>query len=123
MNDISIQRLTITLSMLLTFLLLLTACGGSTGPAVSTATASVPPRLAARQVLTFPNVGLADSAALDPATVTDTNTNLIVSMVYSGLVKLDSNLFVVPDQATWRVSSDNKIYTFDLKPGIAFADG
>jgi ABC-type oligopeptide transport system substrate-binding subunit len=73
--------------------------------------------------LTFPNVGLADSAALDPATVTDTNTNLIVSMVYSGLVKLDSNLFVVPDQATWRVSSDNKIYTFDLKPGIAFADG
>jgi oligopeptide transport system substrate-binding protein len=123
MNGISIQRLTITLSMLLTFLLILTACGGGAGPAVSTATANVPPRLAARQVLTFPNVGLADSAALDPATVTDTNTNLILSMVYSGLVRLDSNLFVVPDQATWRVSPDNKIYTFYLQPGIAFADG
>ncbi|MFL5665456.1 MAG: ABC transporter substrate-binding protein [Ktedonobacteraceae bacterium] len=123
MNGISIQRLTITLSMLLTFLLILTACGGGAGPAVSTATANVPPRLAARQVLTFPNVGLADSAALDPATVTDTNTNLILSMVYSGLVRLDSNLFVVPDQATWRISPDNKIYTFYLQPGIAFADG
>ncbi|HTD20517.1 MAG TPA: peptide ABC transporter substrate-binding protein, partial [Ktedonobacteraceae bacterium] len=62
-------------------------------------------------------------AALDPATVTDTNTNLILSMVYSGLVRLDSNLLVVPDQANWRVSSDNKTYTFNLKPGIAFADG
>ncbi len=123
MNGISIQRLTITLSTLLTLLLLLTSCGGSANPAASTTTANVPPRLAARQVLTFPNVGLADSAALDPATVTDTNTNLILSMVYSGLVKLDSNLLVVPDQATWRVSSDNKTYTFNLKPGIAFADG
>ncbi|HYL44280.1 MAG TPA: ABC transporter substrate-binding protein, partial [Ktedonobacteraceae bacterium] len=123
MNSFSIQRLTITLITLLTFLLLLTSCGGSANSAASTTTANVPPRLAARQVLTFPNVGLADSAPLDPATVTDSNTDLILSMVYSGLVKLDSNLFVVPDQATWRVSSDNKVYTFYLKSGIAFADG
>jgi ABC-type oligopeptide transport system substrate-binding subunit len=79
--------------------------------------------LAARQVLTFPDVGVADSAPLDPATVTDPDTSLIVSMAYSGLVRDDNNLNVIPDQATWDVSPDNTVYTFHLKSGIMFSDG
>ncbi len=73
--------------------------------------------------MTFPNVGIPDSTALDPATVTDNNTSIILSMVYSGLVKSNSNLLIMPDQATWNISPDNKVYTFYLQPGIRFADG
>src|SRR5579859_4506123 len=107
--------------LLVSLLLLLAACG-SPGSA-STPTRNGTSRLAARQILTFPNVGIPDSAALDPAVVTDPNTSLIVNMVYSGLVRFDINLNVIPDQATWEVSADNKVYTFHLKANIAFADG
>jgi len=75
--------------------------------------------------LRFPNVGISDanSAFLDPAQGPDSNTAQVASMIYSGLVKSDVNLNVVPDQATWDVSTDNKVYTFHLKPDIAFSDG
>jgi ABC-type oligopeptide transport system substrate-binding subunit len=73
--------------------------------------------------LRFPNVGISDSASLDPALGPDANTAQIVGMMYSGLVKSDINLNVVPDQATWNVSPDNKIYTFHIKAGITFSDG
>ncbi|OLB57531.1 MAG: hypothetical protein AUG45_05995 [Ktedonobacter sp. 13_1_20CM_3_54_15] len=71
----------------------------------------------------FPNVGISDSASLDPALGPDANTAQIVTMVYSGLVRSDVNLNVIPDQATWDVSSDNRVYTFHLKSGITFSDG
>ncbi len=44
-------------------------------------------------------------------------------MVFTGLVKLDKNLNVLPDQATWDISNSNKVYTFHIKPGITFSDG
>ncbi len=102
-------------------LLALTACsGGSTSTSSTTNGTSVP---ASRQVLRFPNVGISDSASLDPALGPDANTAQIVTMVYSGLVRSDVNLNVIPDQATWDVSSDNRVYTFHLKSGITFSDG
>ncbi len=108
----------------LCMLVILAACGSAgTRSVASTANSNNGPRLAARQILTFPNVGIPDSAPLDPATATDANTGIILNMVYSGLVRLDSNLQVVPDQATWEVSPDNRVYTFYLKAGIRFADG
>ncbi|MHB8599326.1 MAG: peptide ABC transporter substrate-binding protein [Ktedonobacteraceae bacterium] len=104
-------------------LLLLTACGSneSGGNAIPSTTST--PRLAARQVLSFPNVGIADSGSLDPAQGPDPNTSIIASMVYSGLVTLDAQSNVIPDQATWEISANNKVYTFHLKPGIVFSDG
>ena len=102
-------------------LLALTACsGGSTSTSSTTNGTPVP---TSRQVLRFPNVGISDSASLDPALGPDANTAQIVSMVYSGLVRSDVNLNVIPDQATWDVSSDNRVYTFHLKSGITFSDG
>ena len=102
-------------------LVALTACsGGSTSTSSTTNGTPVP---ASRQVLRFPNVGISDSASLDPALGPDANTAQIVSMVYSGLVRSDVNLNVIPDQATWDVSSDNRVYTFHLKSGITFSDG
>jgi ABC-type oligopeptide transport system substrate-binding subunit len=44
-------------------------------------------------------------------------------MIFSGLVRSDRNMNVIPDQATWDVSSDNRTYTFHLKPNIFFSDG
>jgi oligopeptide transport system substrate-binding protein len=100
--------------------LLLAACGGSaTAPTTTKAT----PTLAANQLLTFPNVGTTDPDQLDPAQGPDSNSAVVVGMIYSGLVRSDKNLNVIPDQATWDISSDGKVYTFHLKPGITFSDG
>ena len=117
-------RLPAVLLLFITLLLILAACGNGGGGTIPITNGA--PKLAARQILTFPNVGAADSASLDPALVveaTDPNTSLIVSMIYSGLVKSDINLNVLPDQATWDISPDGKVYTFHLKSGIAFSDG
>jgi len=108
------------LSTVMGLALLLTACGNGGGTAIPTVQGT--PRVATKQILTFPNVGIADSAALDPALVTDPNTGLIISMVYSGLVRLDANVQITSDQATWDVSSDGRVYTFHLKPDLAFSD-
>ena len=100
------------------FLVLLAACGssGTTSPSQTSS-------LASSQVLRFPNVGTADIGFLDPAQGPDANSAQAVGMIFSGLVKSDKNLNVLPDQATWDVSSDSKVYTFHLKTGIKFSDG
>lgn len=100
-------------------LLVLSACSsGSSSP-----TANGSPTQAIPQVLTFPNVGTTDIGFLDPALGPDANSGIVVGMVYSGLVKSDINLNVVPDQATWDISNNNTVYTFHIKPGITFSDG
>lgn len=115
-----IKRFPITLLLLSALLVILAACGGST---TTTPTANGTPALASSQVLTFPNVGTRDIGVLDPAQGPDANSALAVGMIYTGLVKFDKNLNVVPDQATWVISPDNKVYTFTLKQGITFSDG
>jgi oligopeptide transport system substrate-binding protein len=113
-----LRRVPVFFAFLSIFLLILAACG-STGTTATKKTSA----LAASQVLTFPNVGIADAASLDPATGPDANTAQVVGMIYSGLVRSDANLGVIPDQATWQVSPNNTVYTFHLKPNIKFSDG
>jgi oligopeptide transport system substrate-binding protein len=115
-------RVPATFLFLGSLLVLLAACGGSATTTSST-TGNGTPTLASQQVLHFPNVGISDSASLDPALGPDANTGQIVSMIYSGLVRSDIHLNVIPDQATWEISADNKVYTFHIKPGITFSDG
>ena len=44
--------------------------------------------------------------------------------LYDGLVRLDSNLKIVPSLAEyWMISSDGKKYTFFLKKGVRFYHG
>jgi len=100
------------------FTIMLAACGGS-----SAAPANGGTTLATKQVLAFPNVGTADIGFFDPATGPDLNSGLAINMIYSGLVRSDKSLNVIPDQATWRISDDKKTYTFSIKPGITFSDG
>lgn len=97
---------------------LLAACGSSktSGP-ITLATPTL------RQVLVLPNVGIQDLDTLDPAQGADQNALVVMNMLYSGLVRLDQNLNVIPDQATWTISADRKVYTFHLKQHITFSDG
>jgi len=115
-----LRRLSAPFLFLCVLMLVVAACGGGSTTPTTTGTS-----LAPTQLLRFPNVGIADanSAFLDPAQGPDANTAQVAGMIYSGLVKSDVNLNVVPDQATWDISSDNKVYTFHLKPGITFSDG
>jgi oligopeptide transport system substrate-binding protein len=106
--------------LLSVLLLVLAACNSGTTTAPTT---NATPALASNQVLTFPNVGTQDISVLDPAQGPDQNSAIAVGMIYSGLVRFDKNLNVVPDQATYNISSDEKTYTFTLKPGITFSDG
>ncbi len=77
-----------------------------------------------RRVLDWPNVGITDLAQLDPALVGDANSALAVQLVFSGVVKLNPQLQVVPDAASsWQVSPDGKTYTFFLLSQLSFADG
>ncbi|GCE18238.1 peptide ABC transporter substrate-binding protein [Dictyobacter kobayashii] len=114
------RRATLAFTFFSLFLTVLAACGGS-----NTGTTSAPQstNLAQQQVLNFPNVGINDLAVFDPAQGPDGNSAQAVNMIYSGLVKNDQNLKTVPDQATWQISSDQKVYTFKLNPNVTFSDG
>lgn len=100
-------------------LMLCVACASKT--IVSSASPSATART--RQVLILPDVGVQDFNNLDPAQGADENSIIAMDMIYSGLVRLDQNLKVIPDQATWSISTDRKTYTFFLKSGITFSDG
>jgi ABC-type oligopeptide transport system substrate-binding subunit len=93
-------------------------CSISDNGSIVDAKTSVP-----SQVLTFPDVGVTDITSLDPALGFDMNTSIVMNMLYSGLLRLDNNAQAIADQATWKVSSDGRVYTFTLKPDITFADG
>ncbi|MEO7021942.1 MAG: peptide ABC transporter substrate-binding protein, partial [Ktedonobacteraceae bacterium] len=107
-----------SLALIWLCLVLLAACGSS--KTISPTPTSKP---TLHQVLVLPNVGIQDFDTLDPAQGADQNSLVAMNMIYSGLVRLDQNLNVVADQATWAISDDRKVYTFHLQPNITFSDG
>jgi oligopeptide transport system substrate-binding protein len=61
---------------------------------------------------------------LDPAISADMSSHTYVMQIFSGLVRLDQELTVVPDIAeTWEPSPDGKTYTFHLRQGVKFHNG
>jgi peptide/nickel transport system substrate-binding protein len=71
-------------------------------------------------------VGLvAEPVALDPAQVTDLNSNRVGRRVVETLVAFaDESTQIVPGLAeSWTISKDGLSYTFKLRKGIAFHDG
>ena len=62
--------------------------------------------------------------SLDPALITDVQGSVIAAKLFSGLVRLDARLKVVPDIAErWEVSKDGRTYRFYLKKGVLFNHG
>jgi peptide/nickel transport system substrate-binding protein len=71
-------------------------------------------------------VGLvAEPVALDPAQVTDLNSNRVGRRVVETLVTFaDESTRIVPGLAeSWTISKDGLTYTFKLRKGVAFHDG
>ena len=71
-------------------------------------------------------VGLvAEPVALDPAQVTDLNSNRVGRRVVETLVAFaDESTQIVPGLAeSWTISKDGLSYTFKLRKGITFHDG
>jgi oligopeptide transport system substrate-binding protein len=61
---------------------------------------------------------------LDPAISADMSSHLYVMQIFSGLVRLDQDLNIVPDIAeSWEESPDGKTYTFHLQQGVKFQNG
>jgi oligopeptide transport system substrate-binding protein len=61
---------------------------------------------------------------IDPALVQDATSHSFVSLLFSGLVTLDSNLEVVPDLAErWEVDDTGTVYTFYLRQNAVFHSG
>ena len=100
-----------------------------TVPPPPTPTLVVPPTVPAHlnpatQMLTLIG-GVDDPPTLDPALAADSESLLIVRQLFSGLVRLDDNLAVVPDLAAAlpEVSADSRTYTFHLRSGLHWPDG
>lgn len=61
--------------------------------------------------------------SLDPALQAGSAAGY-VGLLFSGLVRLTPQLSVEPDLAeSWSISADGTVYTFTLKPYLAFSDG
>ena len=61
---------------------------------------------------------------LDPAISSEMSSHSYVMQIFSGLVRLDDELEVVPDIAeSWEKSEDGKTFTFHLHQGVKFHDG
>ena len=66
----------------------------------------------------------ADPDTLDPAIAQDSTSWGYLLEIYGGLVRLDSQLKVVPDLASsWTVSNAGRTYTFHLRDNAKFQDG
>jgi oligopeptide transport system substrate-binding protein len=61
---------------------------------------------------------------LDPAITSELTSHVYITQIFSGLVRLDSDLKPAPDIASkWEISDDGRTYTFYLREGVKFHDG
>ncbi len=65
-----------------------------------------------------------DPHTLDPAISGDSTSHQYVMQIFSGLIRLDNDLELIPDIARkWEVSDDGTTYTFYLRKDAKFHDG
>ncbi len=61
---------------------------------------------------------------LDPVISSEMSSHAYVMQIFSGLVRLNDELEVVPDIAeSWEKSEDGKVFIFHLRHGVKFHDG
>lgn len=65
-----------------------------------------------------------DPTTLDPAFIVDVPGGALAAKIYNGLVRFDIDGRIVPDLASdWKISPDGKVYRFQLRKGVKFANG
>lgn len=106
-------------------LLLLTACSGTGAKSDAPAAAMVQENQANQGNKTLNFIEGVDVTTLDPAFATDRPTQTVLRHLFENLVDTDpATGGVRPWLATsFKVSPDKKQWTFQLKPGVKFADG
>ena len=63
-------------------------------------------------------------SVLNPILSTDTSSSAVEGVIFSGLVKVNEKLEMVPDLAKrWEVSKDGKVWTFHLRKEVKWHDG
>jgi ABC-type transport system substrate-binding protein len=117
-------------TLILPLLALLVGCtslampGSPTPSPSATATVELPTAVAPPDTLRWSLEGIGDLQSLDPARPGGLAEVTVIGMVFSGLVRLDGQMDVVPDGASdWTVSADGRVYTFEIREGLAFGDG
>jgi oligopeptide transport system substrate-binding protein len=79
-----------------------------------------PPKLGG----TLRAVFTADPPTLDPKDATDLTSSAVIRQVFDALLELDEHLKPVPALArSWKVSADQRTYTFALRSGVKFHNG
>lgn len=65
-----------------------------------------------------------EPASLDPAKVDNRAAGTVAKQLFEGLVRLDASGKVIPGVAErWQVSSDGKVYTFNLRRNARWSNG
>ncbi|MBI3635485.1 MAG: ABC transporter substrate-binding protein [Candidatus Rokubacteria bacterium] len=73
---------------------------------------------------TFRGVFNADPPTLDPAHAADTTSSAVIRQLFDPLLELDERLAPQPGLAERvGVSTDQRVYTFGLRPGVKFHNG
>ncbi len=69
-------------------------------------------------------LALESPATLDPALTADIYEATVTNQIFSGLLKWDGDLNVLPDVAqSWTISRDGREYVFDLRRNARFQNG
>jgi oligopeptide transport system substrate-binding protein len=98
------------------------AAAGGAGPA--SGPTAPPQKVGGGGTIRWSNEGVQDLDTLDPAAANASNSIMAMSLIFEGLVRLDSKLNIQPAGASsWDISPDGKTYTFHIRPGLAWADG
>jgi peptide/nickel transport system substrate-binding protein/oligopeptide transport system substrate-binding protein len=101
--------------------LLMVACGNSSGGNNGPTTTKAP---ASQQVYIYPEAGVSDIATFDPGLSTDAPSIQAIDLVFTGLVQLNDQLQVIPQEAqSYSEGSDGVTWTFHLRPNLKFSDG
>jgi len=141
MDRSTLRRAGSRVGLLALALLVLAACGAGGAPSATGATpASGQPTAAApstsQPAAPASPAGAAPDAkvlrihvttypdSLDPQKLSNSNEISVVSLVYEGLTRLDSNLKPVPAAAErWEFNATNDQITFTLRKGLRYSDG
>jgi oligopeptide transport system substrate-binding protein len=108
--------------LLMVMSLLLAACKPQTTP--TTQASPNAPSPAAGGVLRWSLEGINELPALDPPLAGASQSVGVISLVFEGLVRLDSNLNLAPAGAeSWDVKDGGKTFIFHIRPGLKFANG
>jgi len=104
-------------SLLAIFGMILAGCSG-------TAPAATAPAAASGGVLRWSLEGINELPALDPPLAGASQSVGVISLVFEGLVRLDSDLNIAPAGAeSWDVKDGGKTFIFHIRQGLKFANG